>query len=501
MLYRLTHGGDTLFSKYFLHPDFGSTEANFVGDFHISQMALDSIGNIYVVGQEQRILGNKTKIFLAKHSADGSRLWIDIYERAQSSQGLSLLVDGNEIYVAAKDVGGNETPVLFKFNLNGILHNIDELNNVDFSDSKLIHFAGSNYMYGLLWLNGASSYRPYIAKIDENGDMGTPILYGNPSLRYEHISAVIDSLGYLWLMSLEYTSAAVQQNILFRIDTNAIVQSQYYIQGLDGNNTYTAQGLTAYPNGNLAIMGIKNYINNTLGQNLIYASSMYLQQISATADIIWEKEYSGMGKKIMAQQGDSLLVIGSRGIEYTHALFMRTDAAGETHVCKPDFWTSYYSPNYNDTTVVSAVFYMVNESFGTGPFSWKINGVDYSSDFNTYYYSVDTGLLSISLIGCGDSVTENIYLIPVNLGVDKKISQEAVKIYPVPCDDVLVIEIMDGEFGQATFLLHDFSGKAVLSTQFASTTHIDVSKLSSGIYFYSLRLADGSDAKGKLIKK
>jgi len=87
------------------------------------------------------------------------------------------------------------------------------------------------------------------------------------------------------------------------------------------------------------------------------------------------------------------------------------------------------------------------------------------------------------------------------LGVDDKIFQEAVKIYPVPCDGVVTIEILGNELGEATFLMHDFSGKAVLAAQLTSTTHIDVSMLSSGVYFYSLKLASGRGVGGKLIKK
>ncbi|MBK7434630.1 MAG: T9SS type A sorting domain-containing protein [Chitinophagaceae bacterium] len=75
-----------------------------------------------------------------------------------------------------------------------------------------------------------------------------------------------------------------------------------------------------------------------------------------------------------------------------------------------------------------------------------------------------------------------------------------VSVYPNPANDHIVVQLDVNDSEPKYFNLLDSRGAQVLSQELKYRTTIDVSNLSAGIYFYSIRVGFGKKLKaGKLI--
>lgn len=78
-------------------------------------------------------------------------------------------------------------------------------------------------------------------------------------------------------------------------------------------------------------------------------------------------------------------------------------------------------------------------------------------------------------------------------------SNNSISIYPNPVSSTLTVQLSENEFG--TIVLHNQLGQNVLTKSISSQQNtIDVTSLSSGIYFYDFS-SNNSKLRGKLIKK
>lgn len=76
---------------------------------------------------------------------------------------------------------------------------------------------------------------------------------------------------------------------------------------------------------------------------------------------------------------------------------------------------------------------------------------------------------------------------------------ESLRIYPNPAFDFINIEMLNSNFRDYSFNITDLSGKLLLKTK--NSKEIDISKLSPGIYFGTMKVEDRKLTKKIIISK
>lgn len=105
-----------------------------------------------------------------------------------------------------------------------------------------------------------------------------------------------------------------------------------------------------------------------------------------------------------------------------------------------------------------------------------------------YYYiddiCVSTDSITCSTYSCLSAIDER--------------QEEEIKIYPIPTNDFLQIDLLDNVFS-ANAYLYDYMGREIIACKINDTSKLDVRKLTSGIYFLEIKIKDKTYFK-KVIK-
>ncbi len=90
--------------------------------------------------------------------------------------------------------------------------------------------------------------------------------------------------------------------------------------------------------------------------------------------------------------------------------------------------------------------------------------------------------------------------IPVNVGISSQIEASQIRVYPNPVQDQLFIEINgSNSYTQSTFSLFDLTGKMLLTKNIDSgLNYVELNKIASGLYFYSISSGQLQLKTGKL---
>lgn len=112
--------------------------------------------------------------------------------------------------------------------------------------------------------------------------------------------------------------------------------------------------------------------------------------------------------------------------------------------------------------------------------------------------NIGQGVYEVEVTDANNCVTNQTFTLDVPTGITKLDAGIDVILYPNPVQDKLTVEIKDKN---ASFTLFNLNGQLILSSHLKSTKNtIDISTINSGIYFYEVTNAKGSNlVKGKLV--
>jgi hypothetical protein len=82
--------------------------------------------------------------------------------------------------------------------------------------------------------------------------------------------------------------------------------------------------------------------------------------------------------------------------------------------------------------------------------------------------------------------------------IEEQNQKDAIKIYPNPINDKLIIAINNKEFSE--IILYDVASRKLLQQHFTNSTSLNTEQLAKGIYIYEVRDKNGVMKKGKVVK-
>ena len=114
----------------------------------------------------------------------------------------------------------------------------------------------------------------------------------------------------------------------------------------------------------------------------------------------------------------------------------------------------------------------------------------------TYNYLVE------SAASCDSVITLILDVLPLDdpdciVATENELDQKSYHLYPVPAQDILYI---DGLQGQVTLKVYDLKGRLLKSTYDTKSNRVDIKELVPGLYILAIRAADGSLSNKKFVK-
>jgi hypothetical protein len=182
------------------------------------------------------------------------------------------------------------------------------------------------------------------------------------------------------------------------------------------------------------------------------------------------------------------------------------------------------SENFVDSVIVYSYYSNGDSSFSNEPvlavntpnsinytISYLLDSTLMKNDYSLYYkiYAVDKGIVPEYSTKPDSGYYELVYDPNVSVEtVDNKIIEyELLQNYPNPFNPLTVIKYSIKEEGNVELIIYDVLGKVVVKLVDEGkqagnySSQFDASKLSSGIYFYSLRVNDFAATKKMLLIK
>ena len=142
-------------------------------------------------------------------------------------------------------------------------------------------------------------------------------------------------------------------------------------------------------------------------------------------------------------------------------------------------------------------------------YQWYMNGVAIEGGNQQKFTPTEDAIYKVAVQIREDEATRIMsdtasfkVMLPDNTGVSE--NELSVVAYPNPCDEVLAFDLSGFSSSNSTISLFSVDGGLILSKAVASgakTVELDVSHLSSGVYFYTLKDASDQLLKGKVSVK
>jgi hypothetical protein len=189
---------------------------------------------------------------------------------------------------------------------------------------------------------------------------------------------------------------------------------------------------------------------------------------------------------------------------------------------------THFGGNWNENFVDSVIIYSYysneDSTFNNAPFlaentpnsiyysiSYLLDSTLMKNDYSFYYkiYAVDKGIVPEHLTKPDTGYYELVYdpNVSVETIENKIVDYELKQNYPNPFNPITVIDYSIKEEGNVELVIYDVLGKVVeklvdkRKTAGNYSAQFDASNLSSGIYFYSLRVNDFVATKKMLLIK
>ncbi len=111
--------------------------------------------------------------------------------------------------------------------------------------------------------------------------------------------------------------------------------------------------------------------------------------------------------------------------------------------------------------------------------------------------SLDAGVYEVDITDANGCAIHEVFVLDMTTGISQLNLELGIKIYPNPAKNRLVVEIEDDN---ALLTIYNLNGQSILTHQLNSNREeIDISDVSSGIYFYKIDGESANLTKGKII--
>lgn len=489
--YRISHlqaNGDILYSRNVVEPSFAQDG---YGKLKANNLDADVDGTFYVAGSTHSDPNDSIHAYLARYDISGNLLWVHTCIFGDYAVGMDVLADSGAVYFTGSYYipGDGEKLFIQKLDSAGnLLWTHQYTNAITFNYGSLIKVGLQKYfLAGIMQADSGNVNEPwaFYMEFDGLGNTETPQYYCNTNIITNSPGVTVNSQQNLVLISFDAPSG---QNLITVTDGNTIL-NQFQTSGVVGNNLYVGYNIAQMPDENYVIAG--NIYYTVQPEDIYYSSGIYLQKVDNLGNILWEKiytiEYPFIVQALLSLE-DSLLFIGTRNhkeLPYdwmSSAVVFKTDAQESSQPCSLEFYPGDSQTIVDDPNALPGWIFGINTSFGTGPFTWYVDGIMTSNDLHLAQNTTFSGWHIISLVGCNDSITDSIYVSPTST---QEVEMDAeIILFPNPSNDHITLQVSDIKMHRLR--IYSITGAILQEINFSVQTEWDVNEYPPGIYIYNI---------------
>ena len=275
---------------------------------YAQSIAVDSSGNVYIAGNTQSQGAGGQDALIAKYNTSGTLQWQRVLGGASNDMAAGIAVDSSgNVYIAgytqSQGAGGYET-LIAKYNTSGTLQwqRILGDTNADYANGIAVDSSGNVYIAGITASQGAPGSDALIAKYDTSGTIQWQRILGS-SVQASAGGIAVDSSGNVYIVG--FTEVSFYLDILVaKYDTSGTLQWQRTLGSPTSTDNNFGLGIAVDSSGNVYITGYTPYQSAGVNDALIvkYNTSGTLQ---------WQRILGGTGN-----DGGTGIAVDSSGNVY-----------------------------------------------------------------------------------------------------------------------------------------------------------------------------------------
>ena len=229
------------------------------GDDKGQEVAVDSSGNVYLVGLTQNSGAGSWDILIAKYDTSGTIQWQRTLGGSSSDNGYAIAVDSSDnVYITGRHYTGSRNEcVIAKYNSSGSIQWQRFLSGSqdDVGESIAVDSSNNVYILAKTQSSGAGGDDLLIAKYNTSGTIQWQRTLGGTNHEYAYGMAV-DSSGNVHITGTSWsTPGDALELVVAKYNTSGALQWQRYLGGTGSDMGY---GVAVDSSGNVYIGGITN---------------------------------------------------------------------------------------------------------------------------------------------------------------------------------------------------------------------------------------------------
>lgn len=257
--------------------------------------------------------------------------------------------------------------------------------------------------------------------------------------------------------------------------TNQVVSSEY---AKTGTNSFKNAHVDQYQNQMVPIFGIeKSFVPSLDYKSTTLSYDFFAPQQPALGS---DFEFAAYAVNPSEQVFDVLLAVGFENRGYIY-LYTEKNFSGFL---------------YANKTWVPNRWYNVKIKFTEDKISYYIDNELVHENANVDKVNIE-GINFLHNNYKGDAYYDNITVTNDVLAVNG-VQKESVKVYPNPVDDILIVQLPQGESVEH-IEVYSFAGNKIVETK--SENQIDLKHLQAGVYFVQAKTKGGKTYTSKIVKK
>ncbi len=291
------------------------------------------------------------------------------------------------------------------------------------------------------------------------------------------------------------------------VKLNSNLEAQWVEELHHSGGNMETNGIKVQSSGNIFVMGLYGG-NATFGSTTLATAqfgSGYLAHLeNETGTILYATNFGslvGTGRPLdVVNIGDEYIISG---------LSYGTSLTGGQYGCYEETYSNQYITLYNDTAFqtpsvaleYSAPALNALSNVTDSTFQWFLNDVELEGEIGNSIIPVDTGtyVVIVNYFGCSDSDTLAISNI-INTGIEQVIEDNAFIVYPNPSSGSFNLKIIGTLTSEYSIEIYNLTGEIVYWEKTnSSSTQIDLSNNTKGLYFYKIKSKDQIMACGKIV--
>lgn len=254
-----------------------------------NDIVVDSVGNMYVVGQDLKSDFSDSRLYLAKFNSSGALIWQRNLGSIGNELGYDIILDSsNNIYVTgATRVSSLDYMLLAKYDSSGVIQwqrrlGIASGGGIN-SRGVAVDSSGNVYICGLQY-DASYNETHILAKYDASGSILWQRQLPNPSGSNNAFAVAVDSSGNVYTCGASYDGT--NRLLLVKYNSSGTLQWQRLLGGTQGAYGF---GVSIDVTGNVYVCG---YIDLSQGT---FNWQIFVAKYDSSGNVQWQRTLNAAG--------------------------------------------------------------------------------------------------------------------------------------------------------------------------------------------------------------